>query len=173
MSAEISGAERALRQSKRPKSVIAGPYGHPLHPLLVTVPIGAWVASLVFDIAGAATGDVSVFARGALWLVGVGVVGALLAALLGLMDLATLEAGTRARKIALTHMSLNFGVVALFLISFLLRLNAADYVSALGVVFSVIGLLALGASGFLGGELVFRHGVRVADEETQRRGFEG
>ncbi|MGW0424100.1 hypothetical protein [Streptomyces sp. NPDC003015] len=40
------------QQAKRPVSAaLAGPYGHPFHPILVTVPIGAWVASLVFDIA--------------------------------------------------------------------------------------------------------------------------
>lgn len=32
-------------------SLLAGPYGHPLHPVLVTVPIGAWVASFVAPVA--------------------------------------------------------------------------------------------------------------------------
>jgi uncharacterized membrane protein len=41
-----------VSDAKRPVSaVLTGPYGHPFHPILVTVPIGAWVASLVFDIA--------------------------------------------------------------------------------------------------------------------------
>ncbi len=40
-----------MGQAKRPVTVLAGPYGHPFHPILVTVPIGAWVASLVFDVA--------------------------------------------------------------------------------------------------------------------------
>ena len=41
-----------MRQAKQPVSaLLAGPYGHPYHPMLVTAPIGAWVASLVFDIA--------------------------------------------------------------------------------------------------------------------------
>jgi uncharacterized membrane protein len=41
-----------LRQAKRPVSaLLAGPYGHPLHPVLVNVPIGAWVAASVFDVA--------------------------------------------------------------------------------------------------------------------------
>ena len=38
------------RQSKQPRSVLAGSYGHPVHPILVTVPIGAWVCALVFDL---------------------------------------------------------------------------------------------------------------------------
>ena len=40
-----------LGEAKQPVSRLAGPYGHPFHPILVTVPIGAWVASFVFDLA--------------------------------------------------------------------------------------------------------------------------
>jgi uncharacterized membrane protein len=65
-----------LQQAKRPVSaVLAGPYGHPLHPVLVTVPIGAWVASLVFDVASHLVADPEFLARGSLWLIGLGVVG--------------------------------------------------------------------------------------------------
>ena len=39
------------QQTKQPVSALAGPYGHPLHPMLVTVPIGAWACSVVFDVA--------------------------------------------------------------------------------------------------------------------------
>jgi uncharacterized membrane protein len=77
------------------------------------------------------------------------------------------------RKIALAHMAINLTVVALFVVSFALRLGAGfDPVNVAGVVVSVIALLLLGVSGFLGGELAYRYGVRVADEETQRGGFE-
>ncbi|SDL15825.1 Uncharacterized membrane protein [Cryobacterium psychrotolerans] len=162
-------SESALRRAKHPRTILAGPYGHPFHPLLVTIPIGAWTASIVFDIAAGATGDVA-FASGATWLIGIGLVGAMLAAAAGLMDLAALNRGTRARHIALTHMSLNLAVIVLFAIGFAIRLS--DAVSIVGVVLSVVALLLLAASGFLGGELVFRHGVRVADETTQRKAFE-
>ena len=58
------------QQAKRPVSAaLAGPYGHPLHPLLVTVPIGAWVASLVFDVASHLVADPGFLARGSLWLI--------------------------------------------------------------------------------------------------------
>ena len=39
-----------LQRAKQPRTALAGPYGHPFHPMLVTLPIGAWVSSLVFDI---------------------------------------------------------------------------------------------------------------------------
>ena len=45
-------------RGKQPVSAaLAGPYGHPFHPILVTVPIGAWAASLVFDIASHLVAD--------------------------------------------------------------------------------------------------------------------
>lgn len=160
--------------AKHPRSALAGPYGHPFHPILVTVPIGAWVASLVFDIASmAADGDEAVFAEGAYWLIAVGIVGALAAALFGLLDLLAIPRATPAFKTGLTHMALNLAVVALFLVDFLVR--AADgYEEAAGAVpfiLSIVALLLLGASGWLGGKLAYRYGVRVADEATQADGF--
>ncbi len=173
MSTETMSTDAALRQSKRPRTVIAGPYGHPFHALLVTIPIGAWVASFVFDIVSVATGEAAAFGRGALWLIGIGLVGAVVAAIVGLIDLTGLAPGTRVRKIALTHMAINLSVVALFVIGFAIRAAAGyDPVNVAGVVVSVIALLLLSVSGFLGGELAYRYGVRVADEETQRGGFE-
>lgn len=53
-----------VRQRKQPVSAaLAGPYGHPFHPILVTVPIGAWVASLVFDIGSRIVGNPAFLAR--------------------------------------------------------------------------------------------------------------
>ena len=69
-------------RAKEPVSAaMAGPYGHPFHPMLVTVPIGAWVCSLVFDIAARFVAQPQPFAEGARWLIAIGVVGPLLAVL--------------------------------------------------------------------------------------------
>jgi uncharacterized membrane protein len=81
---------------KEPVTKAAGPYGHPLHPLLVTVPIGSWVASLVLDIASKASDNPSAYLIAARWLIGIGVIGALVAALFGLMDQATIPNRTPA-----------------------------------------------------------------------------
>jgi uncharacterized membrane protein len=164
--------EAALRRAKRPRSILAGPYGHPFHAILVAIPIGAWTAALVFDIVGFFTEDREAFTRGALWLIGIGLVGALVAAIVGLMDLATLEKGTRARRIGRIHLRLNATAIILFAVSFVVRLGAdVMAVSVLGFVLSLIAYLVIGASGYLGGELVYRYGVRVADETTQVRAF--
>src|SRR5690606_12927898 len=141
------------------------------HALLITVPIGAWTASLVFDLVAIFGDEPEAFAQGARWLVGIGIIGALLAAAVGFMDLSTLAAGTQARRIALTHMAFNLVALALFTVSFFLRLAADTQVSVAGFVLSVLAIACIGVSGFLGGELSYRYGVRVADEETQATGF--
>ncbi len=158
----------ALRRAKRPRTPLAGPYGHPFHAMLVTVPIGAWTGAIVFDLVSFIAEDAEPFVRGAMWLAGIGVLGAIFAAVFGLLDLSILTPGTKARRIALTHMTLNTAAIVLFAVSFLLRLNAAaDEPAVGGFVLALLGYAAVGASGFLGGELTYRYGVRVADEETQ------
>lgn len=162
------------RQAKRPVTVAAGPYGHPFHPILVTVPIGAWIASLVFDVVSRSAGEAEVFAKGAYWLIAIGIVGALAAAVFGFLDLLTIPSGTTAFRTALTHMSLNLTVVAAFVVSFLLRMDGVEEGREVDVgliVLSAVALAVLGLSGWLGGKLTYRYGVRVADEETQAEGF--
>lgn len=162
-----------LHRAKHPLTILAGPYGHPFHPVLVTIPIGVWVASVVFDIiALASSEEEAVFAEGAYWLIGIGVVGAVLAALFGLMDLLTIPRGTKAFKTALTHMALNLIVVVLFVIGFAVRAaQGYEESSVVGFVLSLIALALLGVSGWLGGKLAYHYGVRVASEEAQNEGF--
>lgn len=157
---------------KWPRTVLAGPYGHPFHPILVTVPIGAWVASLVFDVASKLSDDSAVFAEGGYWLIGIGIIGALVAAVFGLLDLLTIPRRTPAFTTAITHMTLNLVVVALFIVDFAVR-TAEGYEDVGGVplALSVVALVLLGVSGWLGGKLAYHYGVRVADEQTQAEGF--
>ena len=70
--------------TKNPVST-ANLVGHPLHPILVTLPIGFFVATLVFDLMFWRTGT-ETWATGALWLLGVGLIAAALAAVTGLVD---------------------------------------------------------------------------------------
>jgi uncharacterized membrane protein len=163
----------APNRGKRPRSILAGRYGHPIHPILVTMPIGAWVASVIFDIVALASSDKeATFAEGAYWLIGIGIIGALLAAVFGLIDLAGIARGTKAFRTGLVHMAINLIVVVVFVIDFLVR-AAGDYEEATvgGLVLSLIGLALLGVSGYLGGQLAYSYGVRVVDEETQAEAF--
>lgn len=164
-----------LEQAKQPVSrLIAGPYGHPFHPILVTVPIGAWVSSLVFDIASHIVERPGALAQGSEWLIAIGLVGAVTAAAVGLLDLIAIPSGTRAFRVALAHMLLNVAVIGAYIANFIWR--HGDYpqdgpVAVGPLALSVIALAALGVSGYLGGMLSYHYGVRVAREEVQAEGF--
>ena len=146
-----------MRQAKRPITLLAGPYGHPLHPAVVAVPIGCWIGSFLV--------------RGSRWLIALGVLGALVAAMLGFLDFFAIPGGTPAFRTALVHLSLNLGVTAAYVVNFLLR-DAADPRVGWGVlVLSLVSLAVLSVSGYLGGMLAYRYGVRVADESTQSEGY--
>jgi uncharacterized membrane protein len=161
-------------RAKRPVSaLLAGPYGHPFHPILVTVPIGAWVSSLVLDLASLWTSDGAALATGAQWLIGIGIVGALAAAAVGLLDFVLIPTGTPAHRTALLHITLNVAVTVGFVVNLLWRLSGDDDGgTAVGpIVLSVVCLLALAVSGSLGGKLSYRYGVRVVTEAEQADGF--
>jgi uncharacterized membrane protein len=133
--------------------------GHPIHPMLVSIPIGLFVFSLVADLAGrAGAGDA--WQTVALYCMGGGIVGALLAAPFGLIDLVSMR-DERAKKVGIAHMVINLVIVALYACNFLLRWpsGASD---GTPFVLSVMAILLLLASGWLGGHMVFVHGVAVA-----------
>ena len=159
--------------AKEPVTVLAGKYGHPLHPALVAVPIGAWIASFVFDVASHLVDQPGFLTQGSRWLIGIGVLGALAAAMVGLLDLFAIPTGTRAFRIGLLHMSINLGVTTAYVVDFLIRGGSATGPVGWGpLVLSAVALVALGVSGYLGGELAYHYGVRVADETTQAHGFQ-
>jgi len=168
-------ATESQSQAKQPVSaVLAGPYGHPFHPILVTVPIGAWVAGLAFDIASHVVRRPAFLTQGSEWLIAIGVIGALLAATVGFLDLFAIPAGTRAFRTGLVHMTLNLLVTAAYVVNFLWRYSSYTAGGSVGLgrlVLSAVSLAVLGVSGFLGGRLAYRYGVRVADESTQAEGY--
>ncbi|MFE0511719.1 DUF2231 domain-containing protein [Streptomyces sp. NPDC058964] len=165
-----------LRRAKRPVSgALAGPYGHPFHPALVTVPIGAWVSSLVFDIGSRIVHRPEFLAHGSAWLIAIGVLGALAAAGVGFLDLFAIPSGTRAFRTGLVHMGLNLAVTVAYAVGFAWR-QGGGYPQGQGVGYGQLALSAaslavLGLSGYLGGKLAYRYGVRVADESVQAEGY--
>ena len=164
-----------LQQAKHPvTAALAGPYGHPFHPILVTVPIGAWVASLIFDVASHVIAQPGFLTQGSEWLIAIGIVGAAAAALIGFLDLFAIPSGTPAFRTALVHMSLNVAIVAAYIVNFVWRHDDYTLGNAVALgpsVLSVISLAALGVSGYLGGKLAYRYGVRVVGESDQIDGF--
>lgn len=130
--------------------------GHPLHPVLTDVPIGAWTVALVLD-AREAAGGRSSLSRCADAAVAVGVVGALCAAAAGLADWSP-YAEKAPRRLGLAHAALNTAATSLFAVSWDLRrrrLRPAGRTAAMAG-----GLLALVAA-YIGGSLVYRQKVGV------------
>lgn len=164
-----------VRRAKRPVSAaLAGPYGHPFHPILVTVPIGAWVSGLVFDVASRVVDAPGFLAQGSVWLIAIGVLGAVLAAMVGFLDLLAIPAGTPAFRTGLVHMSLNLAVTGAYVGNFLWRQAGYGEPEPVGVgplVLAAVSLAALAVSGYLGGKLAYRYGVRVAEEAVQIEGY--
>jgi uncharacterized membrane protein len=164
-----------MRRAKVPISrTLAGPYGHPYHPALVSIPIGAWIASLAFDISSHLVSKPAFLTAGSEWLIAIGIIGAIIAGLAGFIDLVLLAEGTPAYRTASAHMVLNLLLTVLYAADFFWRQHTYGSNAPVGM-----GMLTLSAgcvvlltvSGFLGGKLAFRYGVRVADEATQERGY--
>ncbi|AQA25471.1 hypothetical protein BTZ20_5318 [Rhodococcus sp. MTM3W5.2] len=156
-------------------AVLAGPYGHPFHPILVTLPIGAWVSSLVFDVSSRIVGDPGFLTKGSVWLIAIGLLGALAAATIGVLDLMAIPTGTPAFRTGVAHMSLNLAVTASYAVNLVWRhtdYGTPDAVDIGRLALSAVSLAGLATAGYLGGRLVFRDGVRVADEATQAAAFE-
>ena len=158
--------------SKRPATPLAGPYGHPFHPVLVTVPIGAWVAALVFDLAARLVDDPAVLAEGSYWLLWLGVIGAVVAGVWGTMDLLTIPNNTKAWGTGIRHAILNTVAIVVFGIAAALRQSEGrQETSTTATIVIVAGLLVIGVSGWLGGKMSYTYGVRVAREGDQAEAY--
>ena len=132
---------------------------HPFHPMFIVFPIGLWIFSLACDIIFLAGGPAA-WQQAAIYSMGAGVLGALAAAIPGLVDLLSLP-HSRAKRVGVWHMSMNLFLVALFVVNFIIRLITGA-VAGLPLILSIIGVILLLISGWLGGELVYVHGVAVA-----------
>lgn len=138
---------------------------HPLHPMLVGIPIGLWIFSLVCDLIGLSLSDPTSSVVAFYALVG-GLVGGAVAAIPGVIDFLSLKDNTKGKKIALWHMGLNIAVMTMFAVNIGMRASdiAAPPVFAVGLSGVAIALLAV--SGWLGGELVHVLGISVVENGT-------
>ena len=131
--------------------------GHPLHPLLVPIPIALFVAALVTDLAFIVDGS-NGWAIASRWLLAGGLAGGALAALAGFIDFIG-NARIREIRDAWLHLFANLAVVVIEAINLVLRLPYPAVAASYGVLLSAAAVLVLLFSGWKGGELVFRHGV--------------
>lgn len=143
-------------------------FGHPIHPMLIPFPIAFFVAAFAADLAFVANADPD-WARGALWLIGAGLVMAALAAVAGFTDFLG-DGRVRAIRDAWLHMIGNLIAVVLELVNFYLRFTggAAEAIVPAGVMLSGVVVVLLVFNGWKGWELVYRHRVAVLDAAESR-----
>ena len=136
--------------------------GHPLHPLLVPFPIVCFIGALVNDIVYANTADMQ-WANFSVWLLTAGLVMGSLAVLTGLIDYAG-DRRVRSLPAAMVHGGGNIVVMLLALWNvFVHSRDAWTSVMPTGLILSIVTVLLMGVTGWLGGTLVYRHRVGVAN----------
>lgn len=145
--------------------------GHPIHPILMMFPLGLFATAVMFDI-GNLLGGPDLLGEVAYWNICAALVGGVVAALAGLVDLMFIRNGTSAKRAAVTHGLVSFGVLLSFLVILLVRIGSTHRAAGAGLL--AVELIALGAAvvgAWFGGELVNRlgasaFGVPVAGHRT-------
>jgi uncharacterized membrane protein len=134
--------------------------GHPIHPMLVQFPIVCFILTFVLDILYT-RGNTDV-AEWSNWLLIVGLVMGALAAVAGLTDFLgdkRIQGGD-----AVKHMLANVTAVVLEVVNLVMRLKNPDFIGSTGVYISLVVVLILLYSGWMGGKLVYHHGIGVRDD---------
>jgi nitrite reductase/ring-hydroxylating ferredoxin subunit/uncharacterized membrane protein len=139
----------------RGRDVLHGRWlGHPVHPLMVQVPIGSWLSAAVLELRPGRSREAGL-------LVGVGLAAAAPAALAGAVDWAELH--RQQQRVGLVHALTNTAAVGLYAASLACRVKGRE---AAGRAYGFLGLTAVGLGGMLGGHLAYRQasGANHAEE---------
>lgn len=140
-------------------------FGHPIHPMVAGFPVAFWVGASLWDLV--ALWDPGPFwPRLAFWTLALGVAAAVPAVATGFWELMSLGDNPVAERVAWWHMSLMSTAFCCCLVSLLLRRGTSEAPWSAVVLAAVGALLTLGG-GWLGGELVFRHGLAVEKREDR------
>lgn len=137
-------------------------FGHPIHQMLIVLPLGVLAMSLVFDVVGLITGNVKLH-EAASPMIAAGIISGLIAAVFGFVDFLAIPRGTRAKRVGATHGIGNVIVVVLFAASWLLRRDDTAHPETLAIILSAVAAGLALITGWLGGELVDRLGVGIDD----------
>jgi nitrite reductase/ring-hydroxylating ferredoxin subunit/uncharacterized membrane protein len=153
--AAIAKQIRSILKPGPVKDALSGTWlGHALHPLLTDVPIGTWTSATLLDLFGGRASRPA-----AQRLIGVGLAAAAPTAWSGWSDWADAEPDDdEVRRIGIVHALVNGGAIALYGASFAARRRGAH---TTGVLLGLAGAGAMGAGGWLGGDLAFARGVGV------------
>ena len=134
---------------------------HPIHPMLVPIPIVCFIGALITDIVYAVSAEM-MWANFSAWFLLVGLIFGVLAAIAGLTDFLGNRL-IRAQAPAWPHMIGNLVVLVLAFFNVLIHTRDAwTSVVPVGLILSIITVLILPITGWLGWSMVYRHGVGVA-----------
>lgn len=152
--------------------------GHPVHPMIIPFPIALWVFSLVADVIYLWRGNPVWRDWIAFYALLGGIIGAAVAAVPGVIDWMSLK-DKAVVKIANWHARLNVIALLIFAASFYLRTDSGSSLVSgsytIPVALSLLGVVLISISGWLGGEMVFKHGVAVSsgsDATPEKAGTE-
>ncbi|HEX8295341.1 MAG TPA: DUF2231 domain-containing protein [Chthoniobacteraceae bacterium] len=134
--------------------------GHPIHPMLIVLPLGLLPAALVCDAVHFATKR-GFWGEMAFWLIAGGIVGGAIAGVAGFIDWLAIPRETRAKRIGALHGLINVGVLLVFSVSWWLRRSDPTALQLLPVILGVGALILSGISAWLGGELIYKLGIGV------------
>ncbi len=136
----------------------------PFHPMLVHFPIALLFASVLFDIASAALTRDSL-REAAQWLLGLGLLGGIVAAIAGGQAEEAAEKAGVAEALIETHETLAYMTLGIMTVLFLSRLLLRNRFSTKALIayfmMATVGLIAVSATGHTGGNLVYEHGAGV------------
>ena len=146
---------------------------HPVHPMLIPFPIALWVFSLVADVIYLWRGNPIWKNWIAFYTLLAGIIGAAAAAVPGLIDWLSIT-DRAVVKLANWHARLNVIALVVFCADFYLRTTrGASWVGGsltIPLLLSVVGIVLIGISGWLGGEMVYVHGVAVEPQHDAGAG---
>lgn len=135
--------------------------GHPVHPILQAIPAAVLPASTTFDALARIAGDEEGLSEAAHYSLIFGLAGAVGAAVTGALDYFEIE-NRPVRRTALYHGLTNAALIGSYILS--LRRRKDHKADSTALALSVLGASLIGLSGYLGGELVYEHGVRVGED---------
>ena len=139
------------------------PFGHPLHPLLVHLPLGLWLLALILDIVSFSDASNGWAREGAFWALAIGTGVALVAAVAGYADWLDIRADQPAQNAAIWHMALMFPATVIFAIDTVLhRIPITGFrVGGVALGLTIAGNLLTMVGGYLGGLMVYGDGIAV------------
>jgi uncharacterized membrane protein len=143
---------------------------HPIHPMIVPIPIGAFFLALVGDVMFAASPEDRFWYSLSSTCIGIGLIFAVVAAVFGAIDYLGVRMSSRTFRLATWHALVNTSATVLYAASFLMRrVEPRDGATGWGkaATVSALGFLLLAAGGWLGGKLAYEHRVGVVEAEAQ------